>query len=59
MREPYKPNEYWADAAANFVAGNINLAESSGEAQDMCHFVNGKLFPIRATLRHTEQIRKG
>jgi hypothetical protein len=45
MREPYKPNEYWADAAANFVAGNINLAESSGEAQNMYDSVNGMLFP--------------
>ena len=30
--EAYLPTEYWADAFANYVAGNINLADPRGRA---------------------------
>lgn len=30
MNEPYSPNEYWADAFANYVADNIDLNRSAG-----------------------------
>jgi hypothetical protein len=37
------PREQWADAFANYVAGNINMARSEG--QDMASFVTGALAP--------------
>jgi hypothetical protein len=45
MIEPNNANEYWADAFANYVAGNINLAEATGEGQKMFDYVNGALNP--------------
>lgn len=30
MNEPNDPDEYWADALANYVAGNIDLSQSAG-----------------------------
>jgi len=45
MNEPNDPNEYWADAFANYVAGNINLAEPTGEGQKMYDYVFGALNP--------------
>jgi hypothetical protein len=43
MNEPYDPHEYWADAFANYVAGNINLAKSEGA--DMATDVANALQP--------------
>lgn len=43
MNEPNDPWEYWADAFANYVAGNIDLSKRRG--QDMAKFVNGALGP--------------
>lgn len=45
MNEPNDPNEYWADAFANYVAGNINLAEPTGKGQNMYDYVFGVLNP--------------
>jgi len=45
MDEPYDPYEYWADAFANYVAGNINLTEKTGAGQKMYDYVNGALSP--------------
>jgi hypothetical protein len=41
MNESYIPKEYWADAFANYMAGNINLAKPAGS--DMYNFVSGAL----------------
>jgi RHS repeat-associated protein len=45
MNEPYSTDEYWADAFANYVAGNINLQEPTGAGQAMYDFVSGALAP--------------
>jgi RHS repeat-associated protein len=45
MIEPNDPNEYWADAFANYAAGNINLAELTGEGQNMFNYVYGAINP--------------
>jgi hypothetical protein len=45
-RQAYRdfgPNEQWADAFANYVAGNINLERTEGI--DMFNFVNDMLSP--------------
>jgi len=43
MGESYDHDEYWADAFANYVAGNINLMQSAG--LDMNNFVTEALAP--------------
>jgi RHS repeat-associated protein len=43
MNEPNQPGEYWADAFANYVAGNIDLMQSAG--RDMHDFVSAALAP--------------
>ena len=45
MNEADSPNEFWADAFANYVAGNINLLEPSGEGQKMYDYVHDALNP--------------
>lgn len=45
MDEANDPNEFWADAFANYVAGNINQKEPSGEAQKMYDYVHDALNP--------------
>jgi len=39
----FGPSEQWADAFANYVAGNINLSEDVG--REMYNFVRGALAP--------------
>jgi RHS repeat-associated protein len=43
MNEPYDTDEYWADAFANYVSGNINL--KSPEGMDMATDVANALNP--------------
>lgn len=45
LGESWDVDEYWADAFANYVAGNIDLEESTGEAQNMYDYVFGVLYP--------------
>jgi hypothetical protein len=45
MNEPNDPNEYWADSFGNYVAGNINLTELTGEGQNMYDYVYRALSP--------------
>ncbi len=42
--EDFKPNEYWADAFANYMAGNIDLGETAG--QHMYNYVRDALSPF-------------
>ena len=37
------PNEWWADAFANYVAGNINVNEPTGTGRDMYNYVHDAL----------------
>jgi len=37
-------SEIWADAFANYVAGNIDLGDPNGQGMDMYNFVTGELF---------------
>jgi RHS repeat-associated protein len=41
----FGPSEQWADAFANYVAGNIDLSNPNGPGIDMYHFVGGALAP--------------
>jgi len=41
--EDFDINEYWADAFANYVAGNIDLSNPAGK--DMHDYVSGALSP--------------
>jgi hypothetical protein len=43
MNEPNDANEYWADAFANYVAGNIDIEQSAG--LDMYNYVHDALMP--------------
>lgn len=43
--EAFDPDEYWADAFANYIIGNINLAESTGNGRIMYDYVHGALNP--------------
>jgi len=43
MNEPYDPNEYWADAFGNYMAGNIDLSDAEG--LKMYHYVQRALYP--------------
>jgi len=45
MGEHDDANEYWADAFANYVAGNINVAEVTGAGLDMYNYVHDALEP--------------
>ena len=40
-----KPWEQWADAFANYVAGNIDLSKAQGPGADMYNFVTDALAP--------------
>jgi len=41
----FGPSEQWADAFANYVAGNINLSDPNGPGIEMWYFVRNALFP--------------
>jgi hypothetical protein len=43
MNEPFAPNEYWADAFANYMGGNIDLRYAAGV--DMSIYVHSALAP--------------
>jgi RHS repeat-associated protein len=47
MNEPNSPNEYWADAFANYVANNIKTGplDPTGEGQQMYDYVYRALYP--------------